>query len=61
MNCPLNNFKACLGSECEWYIERDGACAITLLAQSSRNLGEINLHLDSLKEQYRNRSTGTLR
>ena len=61
MRCPLNNFVPCGGGECEWYIERDGACAITLLARSSKNLDEINLHLNSLKEDGRNQPTGTLR
>lgn len=61
MKCPLNNFQPCLGNECEWYIQRDGACSVSLIAQSSKNLEEVNLHLNSLKEIYKNQSNGTWR
>lgn len=59
MKCPLNGFKSCLANECEWYILNDGSCAISLLAKSSKNLDEINLHLNSLKEICKNQSNGT--
>lgn len=55
MKCPLNDFQSCLGDECEWYIKNEGYCAVALLARSSRNLDEISIFIQAIKDDNRNR------
>lgn len=49
MKCPLNNFKECYGSECEWYLIKEGLCAVASTATNLRDISSIYLSLEHLK------------
>lgn len=55
MKCPINNFKECYGSECEWYIANKGLCSVALIASNLNDLGSISSSLDYQKnlEEYK--------
>lgn len=52
--CPLNNFKECYGSECEWHITKKGACAIANIADNTTDIGSISAILEYVKDVRRN-------
>lgn len=53
--CPLNSFKECYGSECEWYIASKGVCSIADIAQNTQDLSTLALAFQYLKDAYNNR------
>lgn len=52
--CPLNGFKECYGSECEWYISKDGLCSITLTATNTKSISSLSLLFEHLKSVNKN-------
>lgn len=51
--CPLNHFKECYGSKCEWYIAKEGLCSVALTATNLKDVSSIRLvleHLANLEE-----------
>lgn len=52
--CPINDFKECLGQNCEWYITDRGLCSFALIATSSEELTKIRVLLEHPKDSHKN-------